>query len=159
MVNAHLKSREHGSFPRIALAVLITKAEGFYNPVGSSFIPIITILRDNAMKAMSYKSELALIRSQNIDITNFEEELDIFKQGFAKNYELASRRFGEAIEGIDKTMAQLQKTKDALLSSERNLRLANDKADGLTVKRLTRGNPTMKAKFDELRKNSDEDGK
>jgi len=122
-----------------------------------SFISIITILRDNAMKAMEYKSELALIRSQNIDITNFEEELDAFKQGFAKNYELASRRFGEAIEGIDKTMAQLQKTKDALLSSERNLRLANDKADGLTVKRLTRGNPTMKVKFEELKKDSDED--
>ena len=116
-----------------------------------SFIPIITILRDSAMKSLTYKSELSLIKSQNIDVTNFENDLNDFKQKFSKNYELASRKFQDAIDGIDKTMAQLQKTKDALLSSERNLRLANDKAEELTVKKLTRGNPTMKAKFDELR--------
>jgi len=116
-----------------------------------SFISIITILRDNALKAIGYKSELAMIRSQNIDITNFEENLNKFKDGFSRNYELASRRFKEAIEGIDKTMNQLQKTKDALISSENNLRLANEKADDLTVKKLTKGNPTMTAKFAEAK--------
>lgn len=114
-----------------------------------SFISMITILRDNALKAMKYKSELATIRNQNIDITNFENSLNDFKEKFSRNYGLASKRFMEAIEDIDKTMLQLQKTKDALLASERNLRLANDKADDLTVKRLTRGNPTMTAKFKE----------
>ena len=114
------------------------------------FIPIITILRNAAMNSMQYKSELALVRSQNIDITNFEEKISKFKDGFARNYDLASRKFKDAIDGIDKTIKELQKTKDALLSSENNLRLANEKTEDLTIKKLTHGNPTMKAKFDEL---------
>ena len=114
------------------------------------FIPIITLLRNAALNSMKYKAELSLIRSQNIDIANFEEKISTFKEGFARNYELASRKFNEAIESIDKTIKQLQKTKDALLSSENNLRLANNKAGDLTIKKLTHGNPTMKAKFDAL---------
>ena len=114
------------------------------------FIPMITVLRNAAMNSLKYKSELALVRSQNIDITHFEENLEAFKSGFARNYELASSKFKTAIEGIDKTIAQLQKTKDALLSSDNNLRLANNKAEDLTIKRLTHGNPTMTAKFAEL---------
>lgn len=114
------------------------------------FIPIITILRNAAMNSMEYKSELALIRSQNVDITHFEENINKFKEGFARNYELASRKFKTAIDEIDKTILHLQKTKEALISSENNLRLANNKAEDLTIKRLTRGNPTMKAKFAEL---------
>lgn len=119
------------------------------------FIPIITLLRNAAMNSMQYKAELALVKNQNIDITNFEDKINKFKEGFAKNYELASRRFKEAIDGIDKTIAQLQKTKEALLSSENNLRLANDKTEDLTIKKLTHGNPTMKAKFDELKKDEE----
>lgn len=99
------------------------------------FIPIITLLRNAAMNSAKYKAELALVRSQNIDITNFEEKMNKFKEGFARNYELASRKFKEAIDEIDKTISHLQKTKDALLSSENNLRLANDKADDLTIKK------------------------
>ena len=114
------------------------------------FIPIITLLRNAAMNSMQYKSELALVRSQNIDITHFEEKMNKFKDGFARNYDLASRKFKDAIDGIDKTIKELQKTKDALLSSENNLRLANEKTEDLTIKKLTHGNPTMKAKFDEL---------
>ncbi len=114
------------------------------------FIPIITLLRNAAMNSLQYKSELALVKSQNIDITNFEEKMNKFKDGFAKNYDLASRKFKEAIDGIDKTIKELEKTKLALLSSENNLRLANDKTEDLTIKKLTHGNPTMKAKFDEL---------
>ncbi|MFA7360003.1 MAG: DUF2130 domain-containing protein [Candidatus Kapaibacterium sp.] len=114
------------------------------------FIPIITLLRNAAMNSLKYKAELALVRNQNIDITNFEENINNFKEGFAKNYDLASRKFKTAIEEIDKTIDHLQKTKDALLSSENNLRLANNKAEDLTIKRLTRGNPTMAAKFEEL---------
>jgi hypothetical protein len=114
------------------------------------FIPIITLLRNAAMNSMQYKSELALVKSQNIDITNFEEKLNKFKDGFARNYDLASRKFKDAIDGIDKTIKELQKTKDALLSSENNLRLANEKTEDLTIKKLTYGNPTMKALFDEL---------
>ena len=114
------------------------------------FIPMITLLRNAAMNAMEYKAELALVKSQNIDISHFEENMEAFKQGFARNYELASKKFKDAIDGIDKTIAQLQKTKDALLSSENNLRLANNKASDLTIKKLTRGNPTMAAKFAEL---------
>ena len=114
------------------------------------FIPIITLLRNAAMNSMQYKAELSLIRNQNIDITNFEENITKFKEGFAKNYDLASRKFKTAIEEIDKTIDHLHKTKDALLSSENNLRLANNKADEITIKKLTYGNPTMKAKFDEL---------
>jgi hypothetical protein len=118
------------------------------------FIPIITLLRNAAMSSMQYKSELALVRSQNIDITNFEEKMNKFKEGFARNYDLASRKFNEAIDGIDKTIKELEKTKAALLSSENNLRLANEKTEDLTIKKLTYNNPTMKAKFDELNDNS-----
>jgi hypothetical protein len=102
------------------------------------------------MSSLKYKAELAKVRSQNLDITNFEEKMNAFKEGFAKNYDLASRKFNEAIAGIDKTIKELEKTKEALLSSENNLRLANNKAEDLTIKKLTQGNPTMKAKFDEL---------
>lgn len=115
------------------------------------FIPIITLLRNAAMNSMKYKAELSQIRNQNIDITKFEENINHFKEGFARNYELASRKFKTAIDEIDKTITHLQKTKDALLSSENNLRLANNKAEDLTIKRLTHGNPTMKARFDALR--------
>lgn len=114
------------------------------------FIPIITLLKNAAQNALKYKTELAVIRAQNIDITNFEDELDEFKSGFARNYELASKKFKEAINEIDKTITHLQKTKDALLDSENNLRLANKKADDLTVKKLKKNNPTMAAKFAEL---------
>jgi hypothetical protein len=115
------------------------------------FIPIITLLRNAAMNSLEYKSELALVKAQNIDITNFETELDSFKTAFARNYDLASTRFQKAIEEIDKSIDHLQKTKDALLGTDRNLRLANDKAQEVTIKRLTRGNPTMAAKFAELK--------
>lgn len=114
------------------------------------FIPIISLLRNAAFNSLKYKQELNVMRTQNIDITNFEEKINTFKEGFAKNYDLASRKFKTAIDEIDKTIVHLQKTKDALLSSENNLRLANNKADDLSIKKLTRGNPTMKAKFDEL---------
>lgn len=114
------------------------------------FIPIITLLRNAAMNSMQYKAELSLIKNQNVDITNFEEKINVFKTGFAKNYELASRQFKTAIEEIDKTMDHLQKTKDNLLASVNNLRLANNKAEDLTIKKLTRGNPTMTEKFDGL---------
>ena len=114
------------------------------------FIPIITLLRNASMNSMQYKAELSLIKNQNIDITNFEENINAFKVGFAKNYDLASRQFKTAIDEIDKTMDHLQKTKEALLASVNNLRLANNKAEELTIKKLTNGNPTMKAKFDEL---------
>ena len=113
------------------------------------FIPIITLLRNAALNSLSYRAELARVREQNIDITNFEEELDAFKSGFARNYDLASRKFKTAIDEIDKTIDHLQKTKDALLGSENNLRLANNKADDLTIKKLTKNNPTMAAKFAE----------
>jgi hypothetical protein len=114
------------------------------------FIPIITLLRNAAMTSMKFKAELTMIKNQNVDITNFEDNINKFKEGFAKNYELASRKFKTAIDEIDKTIDHLQKTKEALLSSENNLRLANNKADELTVKKLTRGNPTMISKFEEL---------
>jgi len=115
------------------------------------FIPIITLLRNAAMNSIQYKAELALMRSQNIDITNFEEKMNKFKDGFARNYDIASRKFKDAIDGIDKTIRELQKTKEALLSSENNLRLANEKTEDLTIKKLTYNNPTMKAKFDALK--------
>ena len=107
------------------------------------------------MNSMKYKAELNLMRNQNIDITNFEEKVNVFKKGFAHNYDLASRKFNTAIDEIDKTISHLQKTKDALLSSENNLRLANNKADDFTIKKLTRGNPTMKAKFDDQNEKSE----
>lgn len=116
------------------------------------FIPIITLLRNAAFNSLKFKQELALVREQNVDVTNFEESIEEFKQAFGKNYELAGRRFGEAIDGIDKTIKQLEKTKQALLSSENNLRLANNKAQDLTIKKLTKDNPTMAAKFKELSK-------
>lgn len=121
------------------------------------FIPIITILRNAAMNSLEYKAELALVRNQNVDITHFEENINKFKEGFARNYELASRKFKTAIDEIDKTILHLQRTKDALISSENNLRLANNKAEDLTIKRLTRGNPTMKAKFAELKQMKEEE--
>lgn len=127
------------------------KFEKMYVVRPQFFIPIITLLRNAALNSMKYKAELALVRSQNIDITNFEENIDDFKQAFGKNYELAGRRFGEAIEGIDKTIKQLEKTKQSLLSSENNLRLANNKAQDLSIKKLTRDNPTMQAKFAEIK--------
>ena len=119
------------------------------------FIPMITLLRNAAMNSLKYKAELSLMKNQNIDITNFEEDINTFKEGFAKNYDLASRKFKTAIDEIDKTIDHLQKTKDALLSSENNLRLANNKAGDLTIKKLTRGNPTMTAKFAELETEAD----
>lgn len=114
------------------------------------FIPIITLLRNAAMNSLKYKAELNLMKNQNIDITNFEEKIDAFRKGFAYNYDLASRKFTTAIEEIDKTISHLNKTKEALLSSENNLRLANNKADEITIKKLTHGNPTMKEKFEGL---------
>ena len=116
------------------------------------FIPMITLLRNAALNSMKYKTELALVREQNIDITNFETELDAFKTAFGRNYDLASKKFTTAIAEIDKSISHLQKTKEALLSTDRNLRLANDKAQDVSVKRLTRKNPTMAAKFDEVRR-------
>lgn len=114
------------------------------------FIPIITLLRNAAMNTLAYKAELALVKAQHIDITNFENDLDTFKTAFAKNYDLASRKFQTAIDEIDKSINHLQKTKDALLGTDRNLRLANDKAQDVTIKKLTRNNPTMAAEFKTL---------
>lgn len=118
------------------------------------FIPMITLLRNAAMNSMKYKAELNLIRSQNVDITNFENSLIEFKDGFKRNYELASKQFKTAVDEIDKSIEHLQKTKDALLQSVNNLRLANNKSEDLTIKKLTKGNPTMTAKFDDLNKTS-----
>lgn len=115
------------------------------------FIPIITLLRNASLSSLKYKTELALVKAQNIDITNFETELEGFKAAFGKNYDLASRRFQTAIDEIDKSIDHLQKTKEALLGTDRNLRLANDKAQDVTIKKLTRHNPTMAAKFAELK--------
>ncbi|MEN9638555.1 MAG: hypothetical protein RLZZ262_423, partial [Bacteroidota bacterium] len=120
------------------------------------FIPMITILRNAALQSLQAKAELAQVRNQNIDITNFEENINAFKSAFAKNYDLASRQFKTAIDEIDKTMDHLQKVKDNLLSSVNNLRLANNKAEDLTIKKLTKGNPTMTAKFEEAKKLSEE---
>lgn len=114
------------------------------------FIPIITLLRNAALNSLQYKQELAMMRDQHIDITHFEEDLETFKKGFARNYELASKKFQSAIDEIDKTIKSLEKTKAALLSSENNLRLANNKAEDLTVKKLVKNNPTMKQRFEEL---------
>jgi hypothetical protein len=116
------------------------------------FIPMITLLRNAALNSMKYKTELALIKEQNIDITNFEQALDDFKEQFGRNYDLASRKFTTAIDEIDKSISHLQKTKEALLSTDRNLRLANNKAQDVTVKRLTKNNPTMATKFEEVKK-------
>lgn len=165
------KDREEKNCEYAVLVTLLESESDFYNSgiVDVSykypkmyvvrpqfFIPIITLLRNAAMNSMQYKAELALVKSQNIDITNFEEKMNKFKEGFARNYDLASRKFKEAIDGIDKTIKELEKTKAALLSSENNLRLANEKTDELTIKKLTHGNPTMKAKFDELFENNEQ---
>lgn len=117
------------------------------------FLPIITLLRNAALKSLEYKKELALVKEQSVDITSFEHDLDTFKTAFAKNYDLASRKFQTAIDEIDKSIDHLQKTKDALFSTDRNLRLANDKSQDVTIKKLTRGNPTMAGKFDDLNNN------
>ena len=114
------------------------------------FIPMITLLRNAAMNSLQYKAELALVKSQSIDVTNFEEKLETFKSGFSRNYDLASKKFQTAIDEIDKSIDHLQKTKDALLGTDRQLRLANDKAQEVTIKKLTHGNPTMKEKFEAL---------
>jgi len=114
------------------------------------FIPIITLLRNAALNSMKYKSELAVVKAQNIDVNNFEDQLNDFRDSFGRNYRLASEKFKTAVDSIDKSIVQLQKTKENLLRSEDNLRIANNKADDLTVKKLTRGNPTMKAKFEEI---------
>lgn len=117
------------------------------------FIPIITLIRNASLNSLEYKKELALVKSQNIDVSNFEAEMNDFKEKFARNFELASKKFKTAIDEIDKTIDHLQKTKEALLSSENNLRLANSKAEDLSIKRLTKNNPTMQAKFAELKNN------
>ena len=114
------------------------------------FIPMITLLRNASLNSLQYKAELSLVKAQNIDITNFEDNISKFKESFARNYDLASRKFKTAIDEIDKTIDHLQKTKEALLSSENNLRIANNKADDLTIKKLTKGNPTMASKFEQL---------
>ena len=114
------------------------------------FIPIITLLKNAALNSMKYKSELAIVKAQNIDVTNFENQLNDFRDSFGRNYRLASEKFAVAIDSIDKSIVQLQKTKENLLRSEDKLRLANNKADDLTIKKLTRWNPTMTAKFEEL---------
>lgn len=121
------------------------------------FLPIITLLRNAAMKSLEYKTELALVKAQSIDITDFENDLDEFKSAFAKNYDLASRKFQTAIDEIDKSIDHLQKTKDALLGTDRNLRLANNKAQDVTIKKLTRRNPTMETMFDELNNQGSDD--
>ena len=127
------------------------KYEKMYVVRPQFFIPIITLLRNAALKSLEYKTELQMVKSQNIDITHFEEDLLDFKDKFSRNFRLASERFQKAIVEIDKTIEHLQKTKEALLSSENNLRLANNKAEDLSIKRLTKNNPTMKQKFDELK--------
>lgn len=118
------------------------------------FIPIITLLRNAALNSMQYKSELALVREQNIDVTNFEDQLNDFRDSFGRSYRLASERFSDAVASIDKSIAQLQKTKENLLKSEDHYRIANNKVDDLSVKKLTRGNPTMAAKFTEMNENA-----
>ena len=117
------------------------------------FIPLISILRNAALSAVEYRNQLAIIQNQNIDITNFENEMNDFKEKFGRNYRIASEKFRKAIDEIDLTIKHLEKTKEALLSSENNLRLANNKAEDLSIKRLTKGNPTMQAKFAELQEN------
>ena len=115
------------------------------------FIPIITLIRNMSYKALDYKKELEKVKNQNIDITHFEENINTFKEGFGRNYRLASERFGKAIDEIDKTIDHLNKIKEHLQKTNDNLRLANSKAEDLTIQRLTRNNPTMKEMFDELK--------
>ena len=120
------------------------------------FIPLITLIRGAALNALEYKKEMLVLQNQNIDISHFEENMNAFKNGFAKNYRIASEKFSKAIEEIDKTIDHLQKTKDALISSDRNLRLANNKAEELTIKRLTKNSPTMAKLFEEQNKKDEE---
>ena len=115
------------------------------------FIPMITLLRNAALNSLEYRKQLALVQSRQLDISNFEENINTFKEGFAKNYELASRKFGEAIDEIDKSISHLQKIKAALQSSERNLRLANNKVDDLSIKKLTKNAPGVRQMFDSLK--------
>ena len=117
------------------------------------FIPIMSLLRNAALNSLKYQQELQVVRNQQLDIINFENNRNVFKEGFARNYDLVRRKFNDAIAEIDKSIAQLQKVKDALTSSERNLRLANDKAQDLSIKKLTKNSPTLKAMFDELKNN------
>ena len=119
-------------------------------------IPIITLIRNLANKSLEYKKELELIKNQNIDITHFEESMNSFKESFGRNYRLASERFTKAIEEIDKTIEHLQKTKEHLLKTDDNLRLANNKAEDLTIKRITKGNPTIEKMFNDLKENNNE---
>jgi len=133
------------------------KYEKMYVVRPQFFIPLITLLRGSAMNALGYKKELRVIQNQNIDISKFEENMNNFKDAFGRNYRLASERFQKAIEEIDKTIEHLQKTKENLLKSEDNLRLANNKAEDITNKKLTGGNPTMQKMFDELKENNNEE--
>ena len=119
------------------------------------FIPIITLLRNAALNSLKYRNELELVKNQQVDILNFEENMNAFKSGFARNYNLASKRFKVAIEEIDKTISHLQKTKEALLTSENNLRLANNKAEDLSIKKLTKNAPLVREMFDNLKNNID----
>jgi len=137
-------------FYNTGIADVSHKYEKMYVIRPQFFIPIISLLRNAGMKSLEYKTELSIMKNQNVDVTNFEDKINDFKTGFARNYDLASRQFGDAIKEIDKTMTHLQKTKEALLSSVNNLRLANNKAEDLTIKKLTHGNPTMKEKFEGL---------
>ena len=121
------------------------------------FVPIITLLRSAAMNALGFKKQLQIVQNQNIDISRFEENMNNFKDAFGRNYRLASERFQKAIEEIDKTIDHLQKTKEHLLKSEDNLRLANNKAEDLSIKKLTSGNPTMQQMFEELKNEQEED--
>ncbi|MHC5149415.1 DUF2130 domain-containing protein [Stenotrophomonas rhizophila] len=123
------------------------------------FIQLIALIRNASLNSLKYRSELALMKAQNVDITNFEDQLDSFKSAFSKNYDLATKRFQTAIIEIDKSIDHLQKTKDALLGTDRNLRLANDKAQDVTIKKLTRGNPTMASKFNELKEDDQKHSK
>ena len=121
------------------------------------FIPLITLIRNLASKSLEYRKELELVKNQNIDITHIEENIKLFKEGFSRNYRLASERFAKAIEEIDKTIDHLQKTKEHLLKTDDNLRLANNKAEDLTLKQLSRNNPTMQKLFDELKENKEDE--
>ena len=132
------------------------KYEKMYVVRPQFFIPLITLLRGSAMNALSYKKQLQIVQNQNIDISRFEENMNNFKDAFGRNYRLASEKFRKAIEEIDKTIDHLQKTKDALLSSENNLRLANNKAEDLSIKKLTSGNPTMQQMFEDLKSEQEE---
>ncbi len=123
------------------------------------FIQLIALIRNASLNSLKYRSELALMKAQNIDITNFEDQLDSFKSAFSKNYDLATKRFQTAIIEIDKSIDHLQKTKDALLGTDRNLRLANDKAQDVTIKKLTKGNPTMASKFNDLKGDGQQNSK